>query len=56
MHLFHCWYNTNFNVEFLKGKVLSEFYVKWLISYEDSIQRVYKLNKSLIGLKESPCV
>ncbi|CAG4974137.1 unnamed protein product [Colias eurytheme] len=39
---------------FLNGRVLSEVYVKQPIGYENRSDKVYKLNKSLYGLKESP--
>ncbi|CAH2088680.1 unnamed protein product [Euphydryas editha] len=39
---------------FLNGKVLSEVYVKQPVGYEDGTDNVYKLNKALYGLKESP--
>lgn len=39
---------------FLNGKVMSEIYVQQPPGYEDSTSKVYKLNKSLYGLKESP--
>lgn len=39
---------------FLNGRVLSEVYVKQPIGYENRTDKVYKLNKSLYGLKESP--
>lgn len=39
---------------FLNGKVLSEVYVKQPIGYDNGTDQVYKLNKSLYGLKESP--
>jgi len=39
---------------FLNGRVLSEMYVKQPVDYEDGTDRVYRLNKSLYGLKKSP--
>lgn len=39
---------------FLNGKVLSEVYVNQPMGYEDGTDKVYLLNKSLYGLKESP--
>lgn len=39
---------------FLNGRVLSEVYVKQPMGYENGTDKVYKLNKSLYGLKESP--
>lgn len=39
---------------FLNGKVVSEVYVKQPEGYNDFSNKVYKLNKALYGLKESP--
>jgi hypothetical protein len=39
---------------FLNGKVVSEVYVKQPFGFDDCSGRVYKLNKALYGLKESP--
>ena len=39
---------------FLNGRINSEVYVKQLIGYENGTDKVWKLNKSLYGLKESP--
>ncbi|KAJ8706101.1 hypothetical protein PYW07_010878 [Mythimna separata] len=39
---------------FLNGKVVSEVYVKQPQGYNDVTNKVYKLNKALYGLKESP--
>lgn len=39
---------------FLNGNVYSEVYVKQPLGYEDDSNEVYKLAKSLYGLKESP--
>ena len=39
---------------FLNGKVLSEVYVKEAKEFENGTDRVYKLDKALYGLRESP--
>ncbi|KAF2888063.1 hypothetical protein ILUMI_18110 [Ignelater luminosus] len=39
---------------FLNGKILSEVYLKQPEGYKDGSDRVYRLNKALYGLKESP--
>jgi len=39
---------------FLNGKIKSEVYVNQPDGYSDKSSRVYKLNKALYGLKESP--
>ncbi|CAH2109165.1 unnamed protein product [Euphydryas editha] len=39
---------------FLNGKVLSEVYVKQPVGYDDGTDNVYKLNKALYSLRESP--
>lgn len=40
--------------DFLNGKVNYEIYVRQPQGYEDDVNKVCKLNKSLYGLKESP--
>jgi len=39
---------------FLNGKIKSEVYIKQPQGYEDGTNNVYKLNKALYGLRESP--
>ena len=39
---------------FLNGKVTSEVYIKQPLGYENGTDKVYRLIKSLYGLKESP--